>query len=315
VRANHDRQLLLLIAGGGEESVFDSLRKFAELLEISDNVQWLQPLPPEQRAQVFTAIDIFTSPVDNVQETAGITPLEALASGVPQVVSDWNGYRETVEHCVTGFCVPTLWKECDKSINLGAGLYDNYNLMDHFALAQSVVVDPDAYLYALQQLLDHSELRQSMSENSRRRAVSLYAPQRIVHMYEELWEELRRIADATPWTPLGGLSHDTPAWHRNFRHYASADLSGNTRIQLTYEGQIMAQQIGKLAIHAPFPLGLTAHGLGLTMMACDKPEAFANLSQHVASMLNIGTDLAVRNLLWLLKHAYVMRIPEDTTSK
>ena len=38
----------------------------------------------------------FLSLVDCLQETFGLTPVEAMASGLPVVVSDWNGYRDTV---------------------------------------------------------------------------------------------------------------------------------------------------------------------------------------------------------------------------
>ena len=38
----------------------------------------------------------------------GLTPLEAMAAGLPCVVSDWDGYRDTVRHGVDGFRIRTL---------------------------------------------------------------------------------------------------------------------------------------------------------------------------------------------------------------
>ena len=55
-----------------------------------------------------SAADVFISLVDNIQETFGITPLEAMASGLPVVVSDWDGYRHTVRDGEEGFLIPTL---------------------------------------------------------------------------------------------------------------------------------------------------------------------------------------------------------------
>ena len=46
--------------------------------------------------------------MDNIQETFGLTPLEAMAAGLPVVVSDWDGYRFTVRDGIEGFLVPTL---------------------------------------------------------------------------------------------------------------------------------------------------------------------------------------------------------------
>ena len=54
------------------------------------------------------AADLFLSLVDNPQETFGLAPVEAMAAGLPVVVSDWDGYRATVSDGVEGFRVPTL---------------------------------------------------------------------------------------------------------------------------------------------------------------------------------------------------------------
>ncbi len=63
---------------------------------------------PEVVADLWAAGDIFISLVDNIQETFGITPVEAMAAGLPAVVSDWDGYRSTVRHGIEGFLIPTL---------------------------------------------------------------------------------------------------------------------------------------------------------------------------------------------------------------
>ena len=53
------------------------------------------------------ASDSFLSLVDCLQETFGLTPIEAMASRLPVVASDWNGYRDTVVDGRTGFRIPT----------------------------------------------------------------------------------------------------------------------------------------------------------------------------------------------------------------
>lgn len=63
---------------------------------------------PEERLAVYSAADIFVSPSDNMQETFGLTLLEAGAAELPAVVSDWDGYRDIIVHDETGFLVPVL---------------------------------------------------------------------------------------------------------------------------------------------------------------------------------------------------------------
>jgi len=41
----------------------------------------------------YASADVFMSLSDNIQETFGLTPLEAMAAGLPVIASDWDGYR------------------------------------------------------------------------------------------------------------------------------------------------------------------------------------------------------------------------------
>ena len=65
---------------------------------------------------LWAGADIFVSLVDNVQESFGLTPIEAMAAGLPVVVSDWDGYRDTARNGEDGFLIPTVAPDA------GAGL-------------------------------------------------------------------------------------------------------------------------------------------------------------------------------------------------
>ena len=70
-----------------------------------------RPRPEATRRSVWHAADVFVSPSDNIQETFGLAVLEAMASGLPVVASDWDGYRDLVADGETGFLVPTAMVE------------------------------------------------------------------------------------------------------------------------------------------------------------------------------------------------------------
>ncbi|CAO0821436.1 hypothetical protein DFAR_2330023 [Desulfarculales bacterium] len=57
---------------------------------------------------LLTAVDIFVSPSDNLQETFGLAIIEAMAAGLPVVASDFSGYRDLVAEGRTGFLIPSL---------------------------------------------------------------------------------------------------------------------------------------------------------------------------------------------------------------
>lgn len=62
----------------------------------------------EVRQLAWAGADVFCSLSDNIQETFGIVPIEAMAAGLPVVVSDWDGYKDTVRDGIDGFQIPTL---------------------------------------------------------------------------------------------------------------------------------------------------------------------------------------------------------------
>ncbi|NQW58284.1 MAG: glycosyltransferase family 4 protein, partial [Polynucleobacter sp.] len=61
----------------------------------------------KDRETAWAGADVFCSLSDNIQETFGIVPIEAMAAGLPVVVSDWDGYKDTVRHEVDGFRIRT----------------------------------------------------------------------------------------------------------------------------------------------------------------------------------------------------------------
>jgi glycosyltransferase involved in cell wall biosynthesis len=109
-RANKGgRQVHLILCGWfANESIEKAFRDAATQLARSVRMTVLDGRAPENQASAWAAADVFTSLADNVQESFGLTPLEAMAAGLPCVVSDWNGYRDTVRDGVDGYRIPTV---------------------------------------------------------------------------------------------------------------------------------------------------------------------------------------------------------------
>ncbi len=152
---------------------------------------------PDQLAMSWACADIFCSLSDNIQETFGITPIEAMAAGLPVVVTDWDGYRDTVRDGVDGFRVPTYMpppgfgEELASRHALGIDNYDMY-----CAHASSLVaVDLEYTTQAFIRLISSNELRQSMGAQGRQRALSVYDWKAIIPKYQSLWSALKSRRD------------------------------------------------------------------------------------------------------------------------
>ena len=139
--------------------------------------------------------DIFISLSDNIQETFGITPLEGMAAGLPVVVTDWNGYKDTVRDKKDGYRIKTISMTSpgghDLAYNhmIGALTYDLY-----IGLAsQRVAVDISDLIEKLTHLVENKDKRVQMGIEAKKRAKSDFDWKVILNKYNELSDELDRI--------------------------------------------------------------------------------------------------------------------------
>ncbi|MGA0608281.1 glycosyltransferase family 4 protein [Phenylobacterium sp. VNQ135] len=145
----------------------------------------------------WAGADIFTSLSDNIQETFGITPLEAMASGLPVVVSDWDGYRDTVRDGEDGFRIPTLapapghLKHVALAYEAGAMNYDQLL----YRTCAAVSMDYGVLLDRLTALVRDPDLRRRMGETGRRRAREDYDWAVVYRRYQALWDELTAVRE------------------------------------------------------------------------------------------------------------------------
>ena len=177
----------------------------------------------EIRRRAWSAADLFTSLSDNIQETFGLPPVEAMAAGLPVVITDWNGYRDTLEDGVQGIAVPTISAPPGDGQDVVAHYRSGrYSYGSYIArTAQFTAVDIDAATAAYSRLIADADLRRRMGDAGRARAYSVYDWPAIVPAYESLWDELaaRQKADPeiTPLAPGGAndpLRDDTPVARR-----------------------------------------------------------------------------------------------------
>jgi glycosyltransferase involved in cell wall biosynthesis len=167
-----------------------------------------------ERRLAWHAADIFCSLADNIQETFGITPVEAMASGLPVIVSDWDGYRDTVRHGIDGFRIPTLAPPAGSGIDLAnrhAWGVDTYDMYCGFA-SSLVAVDIDQTTQALKHLVGSAELRAEMGRAGQAHVRERFDWSVVMQEYGQLWDELnsRRAASQALRSHLLSPSPSTP---------------------------------------------------------------------------------------------------------
>lgn len=300
-------QLAALVAGGGgrpvrfvlagssdgEGEYLAYVRRCARDAGVESVVEFA-PNPDEPgKAALLGAADAFLSLSDNIQETFGLTVVEAMAAGLPVIASDWDGYRSLVEEGRSGFRVPTRALPADPAWDALLALRSDP--LFHLFTAQSTAVDLDAAADRVRRLAADAGLARSLGEEARRRAGAFAWPV-VMEAYLSLWRELV-AAGAASATPRRSSALNPAV---DFAGYATALLQPEDRFSATELGA--RGLAGQVPLHFYFDTDefLDRELMGRILQAC---TGGASLAQLVAQG---PTPHVVRqNVLWLYKQGFL----------
>lgn len=249
--------------------------------------------------RMWAAADIFVSLSDNIQESFGLTPIEAMACGLPVIVSDWDGYRDTVRDGIDGFRVPTLapipgtGTALAERYHWGDALYGDYLA----GTAQSTAVSVPGVENALLRLVENPQLRAEMGASGRRHARTTFDWAAVIPAYWELWRELAaRRNHGHAYTP----SHPSfPDPFTTFAAYPTHLLRAGTRLV----GRMDAKHMRRIfALHMNFYLPdllLPAEQSLALLLAIERQAGITAAELAVAMNLNLAATL--RTIGWLIK--------------
>ena len=147
------------------------------------------------RQEIWSAADMFAFLIDNIQETFGQAPVEAMAAGLPIVTTDWCGLRDSVRHGVDGILVPTLMAPPGDGVNVARG-YSTGQLsyLAFLALtARLTAVDIGAAAEAFRVLAADPALRRRMGASGEALARDAFDWAAVIPQYRELWREQQAI--------------------------------------------------------------------------------------------------------------------------
>ncbi len=233
------RRVHLMLAGwAAHPAVHDAFQDGARHFAANVRTSFVDGRDPQARRSVWHAADVFISPSDNIQETFGLAVVEAMASGLPVVASDWDGYRDLVDHGRTGFLVSTSMVNGATATATARLLIGELNY-DHFLAecSQATAVDVGETAAALARLVGDPELRRRMGAAGRSRACECFAWPKIIRAFEALWceqeaERASRSSSAAGSTSWQGASGPAayPAPEQTFGGYPSRCLDDADRL-------------------------------------------------------------------------------------
>ena len=287
-------------------------------MTVCPSVRWtyLDGRDKEQRNTAWACADIFCALSDNIQETFGIVPIEAMAAGLPVVVSDWDGYKDTVRDDIDGFRIPTVFPapglagDLSSRHALGIDTYDRY--CGH--ASSLVALDADRLVSALLKLINSAELRREIGERGRLRAQQDYDWEKIIPRYEALWGELQQIRESH--SVNAKTTESDYCWPARldptigFKEYPTRNLTLDTMFELnTKPAEELISQFttySKLAMVNYEQYVTPTSGELEIVFATIKEEVenganYAKASKLVSKITEDRKPYVLRSLVWLTK--------------
>lgn len=169
----HYENLALVLAGHGESNYLAQLRSFAQELEIESDIVWPGFLEGREKLSAFASASIFVLP--SYSENFGIAVVEAMAAGLPVVISDQVGIHREVARYEAGVIT---------SCNVGALT----------KALESLICDPSNI--------------QQIGLNAKNISTTLFSQQAVTERLLALYENIRQIdrsKDLYPFVNHGNL--------------------------------------------------------------------------------------------------------------
>jgi glycosyltransferase involved in cell wall biosynthesis len=310
-----ERPVILLFYGHFPSERFE--QEFMALvgdIAYASTVRVIPNTDPDYPDGVWAAADVFTSLADNIQESFGLTPVEAMACGLPVLISDWDGYRDTVTHGTEGMVIPTVMPPAGSGLELGnrylmgGDVYGTYLA----ASSQTTAVDVGATAAALEELATNAELRHRLGEAGAARADAVYDWRHVIPAYEALWEELAaRRARAIEIAPRGATrpAHPSrPDPYKMFAGFPTSQLALTDRLAIAVNSldAINALLEHRMNMFVPEIL-MDGEKIALLIQAA-KREPGISAAELVAALAPDDRPRVLRTIAWLLKLGYLRRL-------
>jgi len=179
----------LILAGSIMDNYYFELVDFINKIGLSEKIVFITNFSNSDKLLIYKAADVFVSLSDHPQETFGISPIEAMACGLPLILSDWNGYKELVIDNKNGYKIPTSINKrlIDDSIIDALGGY-----------SKAIAIDLHMVYERLLLLLKDKLKRQYLGENGVKVAEDSYCWEKIVDRFKLHLNTLNTISRNNP---------------------------------------------------------------------------------------------------------------------
>jgi hypothetical protein len=270
----------------------------------------------DTRFSIWSAADIFCSLSDNIQESFGLTVIEAMAAGLPVIASNWNGYREAITHGINGILVNSYLPRvsmADAAYRYVSGV-DTYDLYIG-ALSQLCFVDLNQTASWIARLANDKALRHKLGATAQRAIETTYDWSKVLPRYFELWRHQRdqvetHRADPDTKRSMAWSIHDPTVTFAEFpSHYLGGDAILGAG-PLFERWNDLVKQPG-VAVNSSVLISRTAYRAIQQEFEDEQTKLVSNVLEKFSQQDQSGV---LRSLHWLIKIG-LLRLVRDQSGE
>jgi D-inositol-3-phosphate glycosyltransferase len=301
VRNASNRSVQFLLAGSSGDGRYGQfLQQWVKDNGLEDTVRFVLNPTDEHKFEIFKAADVFLSLSDNVQETFGLTIIEAMSAGLPVVASDWDGYKVLVTNAVTGYLVPTKTMRPDTQWEAILAMQEDP--IAHLFTAQTTAVDLEFARDRLIELSEDAGLVSRMGVAARESAKQ-YDWSAVIRQYFDLWTKLREKQLGRIAFEGAGQRSSALGFQSDFSCYPTSYLSVNDRFvtsplgKRVLSGEVSAHLLPEVEEFLDFGI------MQEILKSCMNVRSISELGGSVPS--EKGDRQIEQNVLWLYKYGFL----------
>jgi glycosyltransferase involved in cell wall biosynthesis len=266
------------------------------------------------RKATLSGGDVFLFMIDNIQETFGLAPLEGMAAGLPCLVSDWDGMKDTITPDV-GFRVPTRSLGpshlANESLRLQGGV-DDYS---QYCAATSAMteIDMPAMTARILDLARNPGLRAEMAAAALKRVRSTYDWSAVIPQFQALWAEQEAIRTAgisrnqripghfLPIAPSPSLlfaAYPTEMADPSQARFVATDLTGR---------KSLAEVLALRNYQALNRIFASTESIAAVLVQITAGGATGASAPDICTSTDLRPMFVDRVLMWLLKYDFIRR--------
>ena len=267
-----------------------------------------------RRLAALSAANMFLFPIDNLQESFGIAPVEAMAAGLPVIASDWDGIRDTVTPDV-GFLIPTLGARAEHVTGTGLRYHGGTDSYIQYLSQLSAVtqIDVRQMAQAVRGVMLSPDLGKQLGAAGQARVRALFDWSVVIPQMQALFAELdgiRRAADPAAFPALHPARLPVaPSPMLLFAGFPTGQLPPDQHFRWTGRNPLSVERMMALRNYGA-TRRIFEPVAAIAQVAVALADAGIADARSLATRTSFPPRKVERCLMWLLKYDYAERMPE-----